>query len=198
DYAMVDPRFRVAETSRIPTSPGGRGDNNDPRFNNRQPGSSRFIYTGIGFAFAASEFIRATTPVAKINSITGFLAFEAGRRRDLRFNATFNVFKDRETLVGTGGAANFFFLEKVNGQRRRLRLRASLTTSWLGTRGLDPEGGVRIEEGLAITDDTRRFAQWPDKGHRISAGIRISEVLRLEGGRGDDRTTSKLFAEWAQ
>ena len=42
---MVDPRYRVLESSRIPTSPGGRGDNNDPRFNNRQPGSQRFIYT---------------------------------------------------------------------------------------------------------------------------------------------------------
>ena len=198
DYAVVDPRYRVLESSRIPTSPGGRGDNNDPRFNNRQPGSQRFIYTGIGLAFAASEFARATTPVAKINSITGFFAFEAGRRRDLRVNGTFNVFKDRETLIGAGGAANFFFLEKLNGQRRRLRLRASLTTAWLGVRGLDPEGGVRIEEGLALTDDTRRFVQWPDRGHRISAGIRFSEVIRTQSDRSDDRIVSKLFAEWAQ
>lgn len=198
EYVRVDPRFRITETSRIPTFPGGRPDNNDPRFNNRRPGNRRFIYTGVGIAIAASEFLNAETPGARVNSIAGFFAFEAGLRRDLRTTGTFSVFKDREVLVGAGAAANFFFLEKVNRQRRRLRLRASLTGAWLGTNGLDPRGGVRTEETLLLSDDTRQFGFWPDRGHRISGGIRFSQVRRLEAGQTDDRDSASVFAEWVQ
>ncbi len=198
EYVTIDPRYRLTEESRIPTSPGARGDNNDARFNNRRPGSRRFIYTGIGIGIAASEFANAETPGARWNSIAGFFAFEAGVRRDLRTTATFNIFKDRETLIGAGAASNVYFLEKVNRQRRRLRLRVALTGAWLGTSGLDPRGGVRVEETVTLSDDTRRFGFWPDRGHRISAGIRFSHVVRTEPGQTDDRHAAVFFADWVE
>jgi hypothetical protein len=194
----IDPRYRNTESSRIPTSPGGRGDNNDPRFNNRRPGNRRFIYTGIGVNVAASEFLTAETSAAKVNAFSGFFAFEAGLRRDLRYTGTFNIFKDRETLIGTGGAANFYFLEKVNRQRRRLRLRSSMSAAWLTDGGLDPAGGVRLQESLWLTDDTRKFGFWPDTGHRVQAGVRISQVVRTRRDRSDDRHDLSFFAEHTQ
>jgi hypothetical protein len=193
----LDPRARLLETSRIPTSPYNRGDNNDPLFNNRAPAQARFIYTGFGLEVAASEFATAQTAQARLNAISAFFAFEASRRRDLRRTGNFLIFKDAETIVGGTAAGNFYFGDKRNKQRRRLRLRLGASVAWLNTGGLDQAGGMRLIESVRLIDDTRKFGLWPARGHMIGGGVSISQTVRIDG-RTDHRYALDLDLGWAQ
>jgi hypothetical protein len=193
----LDPRARLVETSRIPTSPHNRGDNNDPLFNNRVPYQARFIYTGFGLEVAASEFATARTAQARLNAISTFFAFEASLRRDLRRTGNFVFFKDLETIVGGSAAGNFYFGDKRNRQRRRVRLRAGASVAWLNESGLDHAGGMRLIESLRIMDDTRKFSLWPERGHVLGGGISLSQTVRLDGST-DHRYALDLDFGWAQ
>lgn len=193
----LDPRARLVETSRIPTSPHNRGDNNDPLFNNRVPYQARFIYTGFGLEVAASEFATAQTAQARLNAISAFFAFEASLRRDLRRTGNFLIFKDAETIVGGTAAGNFYFGDKRNRQRRRVRLRAGASVAWLNESGLDHAGGMRLIESLRLMDDTRKFSLWPERGHVIGGGMSLSQTIRLDGST-DHRYALDLDFGWAQ
>lgn len=193
----LDPRSRLVEISRTPTSAVNRGDNNDPLFNNRSPGSARFIYTGIGLSVAASEVATATTPQARINAITAFFAFEASLRRDLRRSGNFLVFTDPETIFGGSAAANFYFGQKSNRQNRRLRLRVGASVSWLNQSGLDAAGGMRLIESIRLAHDTRKFLLWPERGHLIAGGVAVVQTVRLEGST-DHRYALDFDLGWAQ
>ncbi|TPV93951.1 MAG: hypothetical protein B7733_17725 [Myxococcales bacterium FL481] len=164
----LDPRFRLHEASRLGLASDQRGDNFDPRFNNRRPAKPRFLYTGLGLNLAASEFARATTSRARLNAVSGFAAFAGGRQRDLRRLATMRLFTDRVTAVGLGAGMNFYFLDKVNRRRRRLRLRLAFVGSSLKGANLDERGGVRLSQQIGLSDDTRRYSFWPEQGHRVS------------------------------
>ncbi len=193
----LDPRARLVETSRTPTSPVNRGDNNDPLFNNREPGSARFIYTGIGLSVAASELARAKTRQAQINAITAFFAFEASLRRDLRRSGNFLIFTDPETNVGGSAAANLYFGQKRNRQNRRLRLRVGASVAWLNQAGLDAAGGMRLVESIRISHDTRKFGRWPERGHLLAGGVGVSQTVRLDGST-DHRYALDFDLSWAQ
>jgi hypothetical protein len=193
----LDPRSRLVETSRTPTSPLNRGDNNDPLFNNRDPGSARFIYTGIGLSVAASELAAAETPEARLNAITAFFAFEASLRRDLRRSGNFLVFKDPETNIGGSAAINFYFGQKRNRQNRRWRLRAGASIAWLNQGGLDAAGGVRLIESVRVSHDTRKFARWPERGHLLGGGVALSQTVRTDGST-DHRHAFDVDFGWAQ
>lgn len=197
DVVRLDPRARLVETSRTPTSAVNRGDNNDPLFNNRQPGSARFIYTGIGLSVAASELATATTPEARLNAITAFFAFEASLRRDLRRSGNFLVFTDPETNVGGSAAANFYFGPKRNRQNRRFRLRVGGSVAWLNQGGLDAAGGVRLIESVRVSQDTRKFARWPERGYLLGGGIALSQTIRTDGST-DHRHAFDIDIGWAQ
>lgn len=170
----LDPRSRLVQTPQPPR------DNVDPRFDDRHPPQFRFIYTGAGFSVAASEFINASTFPARLNAISGFAAFEGSLRRDLRRTGHVLVSRNREANISVGAGANFWFGAKVNNQRRRGRVRLFSTASWLNDRSLDPRGGVRLVQTLAVLDDTRRFSWWPERGRRISAGLSTRQVVRLD------------------
>jgi hypothetical protein len=193
----LDPRARLVEISRTPTSAVNRGDNNDPLFNNRKPGSGRFIYTGVGLSVAASELATAKTAQARLNAVTAFFAFEASLRRDLRRSGNFLVFKDPETNIGGSAAGNFFFGQKRNRQNRRLRLRAGASLAWLNQGGLDAAGGVRLIESVRLSHDTRKFALWPERGHIITGGVGVSQTVRTDGSN-DHRYALDLDVAWAQ
>lgn len=193
----LDPRARLLETSRTPTSPLNRGDNNDPLFNNRAPGNARFIYTGIGLSVAASELATAKTAAARLNAITAFFAFEGSLRRDLRRSYNFLLFTDPETNVGGSAAANFYFGQKRNRQNRRLRLRAGVSMAWLNQGDLDAAGGMRLVESLRISHDTRKFARWPARGHLIAGGVAVSQTIRIDGST-DHRHALDFDLGWAQ
>jgi hypothetical protein len=193
----LDPRARLVETSRTPTSRLNRGDNNDPLFNNREPGSARFIYTGVGVSVAASELATASTSQARINAITAFFAFEASLRRDLRRSGNFLVFTDPETNVGGSAALNMFFGPKRNRQNRSWRLRTGASVAWLNQGGLDKAGGMRLIESVRFSHDTRKFALWPERGHLIAGGVSTSQTVRLDGS-SDHRYTLDFDLGWAQ
>jgi hypothetical protein len=193
----LDPRARLVETSRIPTGPLNRGNNNDPLFNNRWPAQARFIYTGFGLSVAASELATARTPQARINAISALFAFEASLRRDLRRTGNFLIFTDPETNVGGSAAGSFYFGDKRNRQRRRLRLRVGGTVAWLNTGGLDRRGGLRLIESVRLSHDTRKFTLWPESGHTITGGVSVSQTVRV-GGEDDHRYAINLDFGWAQ
>ncbi|MFO7562410.1 MAG: hypothetical protein R6X02_07180 [Enhygromyxa sp.] len=193
----LDPRARLVETSRTPTGPLNRGDNNDPLFNNRDPGSARFIYTGIGLSVAASELATASTSQARLNAITAFFAFEASLRRDLRRSGNFLVFTDPETIFGGSAAGNFYFGPKRNRQNRRLRLRVGGSVAWLNQTGLDAAGGIRLIESVRLSHDTRKFALWPSRGHLLAGGVAVSQTVRLDGST-DHRYALDFDFGWAQ
>ncbi len=175
----VDPRSRLEQEPQPPHA------NVDPRFNDRRPAAFRFLYTGVGVSFAASEFFNATTPAARFNALAGFASFEASLRRDLRRTGHLRVSRDRETNLGLGASVNFWFGDKVNNQRRRSRVRVSSLGSWLNESSLDPRGGVRLVNVVSLIDDTRRFGWWPERGHWLSATVSARDTLRVEGLTGD-------------
>lgn len=188
----LDPRKRLVQTAQEPR------ENVDPRFNDRTPPEFRFLYTGAGVSFAASEFFNSTTPAARFNAITGFAAFEGSLRRDLRRTGNVIIARDRETHVSVGAGANFWLGDKINPQRRRSRVRLFVTTAWLNDLSLDPRGGVRVSESLAFIDDTRRFAWWPERGHFISVSVTPRQTVRVDEGPNDHRYDLALGAEWTQ
>ncbi len=193
----LDPRARLVETSRTPTGAFNRGDNNDPLFNNRDPGSARFIYTGIGLSVAASELATASTRQAQLNAITAFFAFEASLRRDLRRSGNFLIFTDPETNVGGSASGSFLFGQKRNRQNRRMRLRVGASVSWLNRGGLDAAGGLRLVESLRLSHDTRKFVRWPERGHLIAGGVAISQTVRVDGD-DDHRYALDFDLGWSQ
>jgi hypothetical protein len=81
--------------------------------------------------------------------------------------------------------ANAWFGRKVNQQRRRARVRAFATGSWLNDRSLDPRGGVRLSESIALIDDTRSFGWWPERGRWLSATFGPRQIVRVDGGPAD-------------
>lgn len=188
----LDPRSRLVQ---IPQAPH---DNVDPRFNDRHPPLFRFLYTGAGFSLAASEFLNANTVAARFNAVTGFASFEGSLRRDLRATGHAQIFRDRETVIGGGIATNAWFGGKVNNQRRRARVRVGLTTSLLNAQSLDPRGGLRFIERVALVDDTRRFGWWPARGRLLSVGVSARHTLRVDGEGTDDRHDVIAGASWTQ
>lgn len=195
---LLDPRDRTVQRARFAAKPGRRRGNVDPRFDDRTPAKLRFLYSGFGFDVAASELSRATTPTARWNAISGFAAFEAGLQRDLRRTGTLIVAKDREAHLTLAGGLNSYFGGKRNPQYRRWRLRASVSGSWLTDRSLDPRDGVRLLEMLTLSHDTRRFAWWPERGHRIYGSVQASQVVRFDEDRTDDRFGLNTYVGWEQ
>lgn len=185
----IDPRTRTVQTPLAPHT------NVDPLFNDRHPRSFRFLYTGVGLSIAASEFLSARTATARLNAIAGFASFEGSFRRDLRRTGHVLVARDRETDIALGAGANFWFGDKINRQRRRARVRTFATIASLNGRSLDPRGGLRIIETLALVDDTRGFAWWPERGRLLSIGAVARHTLRLSGER-DHRHDFVLDAAW--
>ncbi|MCB9712869.1 MAG: hypothetical protein H6712_03385 [Myxococcales bacterium] len=175
----VDPRSRLLQQPQPPH------DNVDPRFDDRRPPQYRFLYTGAGVSIAASEFVNATTPASRFNAIAGFASFETSLRRDLRRTGHLLVSRDRETNLGLGASVNLWFGDKVNNQRRRSRVRLSLNGSWLNESSLDPRGGVRMTERVALVDDTRRFGWWPERGRWLSVSLTGRHTVRIDGLPGD-------------
>jgi hypothetical protein len=185
----LDPRQRLLETAQEPHA------NVDPLFDNRVPKAFRFLYTGVGLSIAASEFASAATATGRLNAITGFASFESSLRRDLRRTGHVLIARDRETDIALGAGANLYFGRKVNRQRRRARVRLFETVSLLNGRSLDPRGGVRIVERLALIDDTRGFAWWPEWGRALSVAMSARHTLRTEGVR-DHRHDLMFDAGW--
>lgn len=168
----IDPRARLLQTPQAPRA------NVDPRFDDRDPPQFRFLYTGVGFSFAASEFVNAATPAARFNAVSGFASFEASLRRDLRRTGHVQIFRDRETHVGGGAGTNLWFGRKVNNQRRRSRVRLFATAAYLNASSLDPRGGVRLSERVSLIDDTRRFGWWPERGRLLSVAVAARHTVR--------------------
>jgi hypothetical protein len=187
----LDPRTRTLEKALPPH------DNVDPLFDDRKPASFRFLYTGVGLSIAASEFLSAKTPTARLNAIAGFASFESSLRRDLRRTGHMLISRDRETDIALGAGANFWFGDKINNQRRRARVRTFATVALLNGRSLDPRGGVRVIETVALVDDTRGFYWWPERGHLLSIGMVARHTLRVQGEK-DDRHDFVFDASWAQ
>jgi hypothetical protein len=186
----LDPRNRLFEHARPPRT------NVDPRFDNRQPAQFRFLYTGAGLSVAASEFVNAATTAARFNAVTGFVSFEGSLRRDLRRTGHLLLLRDRETNVAVGGGANLWFGRKVNRQRRRARVRMFATTSWLNARSLDPRGGLRLSERVALIDDTRGFFWWPERGRSLGVGVTARQTIRVDEGPKDHRMDLAFDAGW--
>jgi hypothetical protein len=187
----LDPRARTLQTPRPPHA------NVDPLFNDRRPASFRFLYTGVGLSIAASEFLNAATATARFNAITGFALFEGSLRRDLRRTGHVQIARDRETDIAVGAGTNLWFGRKVNRQRRRSRVRLFETVALLNGRSLDPRGGLRLVENVAISDDTRAFGWWPERGRALSLALSARHTLRLEG-ENDDRHDLVIDADWVQ
>lgn len=185
----LDPRSRTRQIAR------GKRTNVDPLFDDRKPASFRFLYTGVGLSIAASEFLGARTPTARFNAISGFALFEGSLRRDLRRTGHVQVARDRETDVAVGAGTNLWFGAKVNRQRRRARVRLFETFALLNGRSLDPRGGVRLIESIAIADDTRGFGWWPERGRSIGLGVSARHTLRT-GGERDHRHDFVAIADW--
>jgi hypothetical protein len=170
----------------------------DPQFNNRWPASLRFLYTGAGLSVALSEFARASGVADKLAAVSAFASFEASLRRDLRRTGHLYLVHDRETHVGGEAGALFWFGAKSDQQRRRGRLSLFGSTEWLNESGLDPRGGVRLAESLAWTDDTRRFAWWPERGHRLRATLTSRQTVRTDGRPADSRYDLVAGVGWMQ
>ena len=194
----VDPRHRIVQTARIEPRVGARGDNMDPRFNDRVPKQPRFVYTGVGISVAASEFASAKTAMARLNAVSAFLAFEASLRRDMRRTGNFAIFTDRETVGGIAGTASFFFGAPRNRQRRRVALRTGGGVSWLNESGLDKERGLRLSQTLGLSHSTVKFGWWPSRGHVLDVGMNASEALDPSEDGGDLRVTLGWSAGWTQ
>jgi hypothetical protein len=197
----VDPRNRVVQTSRLPVGRFNRGNNNDALFNDRHPAKARFVYSGFGFAVAASEFRNALADEdygAAFNSLTLLAIFETSLRRDLRESFNFTVFSDRETWVGGGSALNLWFGEKRNLQRRRTRLRLGASGSWLTQSGLDRSGGLRLTESVGLYHDTRKYGVAPERGYSVGGSVTASQIIRLEPGQTDHRYSIDLDVGWSQ
>jgi hypothetical protein len=199
---QLDPRDRVVETAQPPA------ENVDPLFNNRRPKAARFLYTGAGLSIAASEFVAAETNAARFNAIAGFVSFEGSLRRDLRRTGHLLLMHNRENVVGADGGAVLRFGRKTNRRRRRIRVPVFGSVAWLTDRSLgslDDEGGVRVGQSLAITDDTRRFSWWPERGHRLSLSAGARQTLRVgttaegaDAGSEDNRYDLVVGAAWVQ
>ena len=191
DTVRVDPRQRLVQTPLEPS-------NVDPRFNDRNPPQFRFLYTGAGVSVAASEFVNAGTPAARFNAIAGFAAFEASLRRDLRRTGHVLVARDRESIIAVGSGVNLWWGKKANPQRRAGRVRLFVTGGYLSEGSLDPRGGVRLTERIAVIHDTRRFAWWPERGRRLSLGVMARQTLRDVDGAPDHRIDMAADAGWTQ
>jgi hypothetical protein len=187
----LDPRSRTLQTARPPH------DNVDPLFNDRKPASFRFLYTGVGLTIAASEFLNARTVTARFNAITGFALFESSLRRDLRRTGHVQIARDRETDIALGAGTNLWFGRKVTRQRRRARVRLFETVALLNGRALDPRGGLRLIETIALVDDTRTFGWWPERGRALGVSLSARHTLRTEGVR-DHRHDLEVDASWVQ
>lgn len=187
----LDPRRRLVQQAMPPN------DAVDPRFNDQRPRSFRFLYTGASLSVAASEFLRSGTAAQRFNAVTGYLAFEGSYRRDLRRTGHVTLARDRESHLLVGAAMNVWRGSKVNQQRRRFRIRGALEASWLSPRSLDPRGGMRWTERLSLVDDTRRFAWWPEIGHRLELAIAARQTWRTDGAM-DHRYDLQLEALWVQ
>jgi hypothetical protein len=194
----VDPRWRLTETSRHPPRPGARGDNADPRFNDRRPPDGRFLYTGVGGSLAVSEFLAASTPITRFNALSFFAAFEGSLQRDMRRTGSIVISKGRESILSAGGGASFYFGAPRNKQRRRVRLYGGMTGTLLSADSLDPVGGFRLQETLTLSDETRRFVWWPERGRRWWAAVTASHTLRIDRDRRDDRHALSFAAGWEQ
>lgn len=191
DSVRLDPRNRLVQTAIDP-------DNVDPLFNDRKPPQFRFLYTGAGLSIAASEFVNAATPIARINAVAVFVAFEASLRRDLRRTGRVLLGHNREEILSVGWGANQWFGRKRNQQRRRGRVGLFVDTSWLSEGSLDPRGGVRIAESLSIGHDTTRFAWWPERGHQIFGSVGARQTVRVDEGPGDHRMDLVFGTGWSQ
>ncbi len=187
----IDPRQRLVQSAIEPR-------NVDPRFNDRAPSQFRFLYTGAGLSIAASEFVNSTTPAARFNAISGFAAFEASLRRDLRRTGHVLVARDRESIVAVGSGVNLWWGKKANAQRRAGRVRMFFTGGWLSEGSLDPRGGVRLTERVALIHDTRRFSWWPERGRQLTLGVMARQVLRDVEGVADHRADVAADAQWVQ
>jgi hypothetical protein len=187
----LDPRTRTLETALPPH------DNVDPLFNDRKPPRFRFLYTGVGLSIAASEFLSAHTPTARLNAISGFAAFDSSLRRDLRRSGNLLISRDRETDIALGAGASLRFGAKVNNQYRRARVRLGGSVASLNGRSLDPRGGIRVIETLSLVDDTRGFYWWPERGHLLSIGMAARHTLRTTGVH-DNRHDLVFDAGWVQ
>lgn len=182
-HVRLDPRQRLVEhTSR----------NVDPKFDNRRPASFRFLFTGIDFSVSASELGAARSTSARLNAITGLVAFESSLRRDVRRTGHVLLSTDREAHLSVGLGANLWFGSLVNAQRRRARVRLFATTQLLNPESLDPVGGVRLIERVSVVDDTRRFTRWPERGHRLSAAIAARQIV----GQRDPYVDLLVDVEW--
>ncbi len=189
DAVRLDPRKRLVQTPMRP-------QNVDPVFNDRDKPQFRFLYTGAGLSVAASEFVNANTPAASFNAISGFAAFEASLRRDLRRTGHVLIARDRESLIAVGSGVNLWWGKKANPQRRRGRVRLFMTGGWLSDDSLDPTGGVRITERVSIIHDTRRFAWWPERGRALTLGVMARQTLRDREGDNDNRLDLAADAGW--
>lgn len=187
----VDPRARLVE------EPLARHRNVDPLFNNRAPASLRFVYTGFGLEVAASEFLAGQTPAARFQAVSGRVLFEFGRRRDLGPLGQFAVHRDRESAAAVGGGVSLFFGDKVNRRRRRSRVRLYAEVHSLTPRGLDQAGGLRFAQSAVISDDTRKFSLWPDRGRRLTLGVYAAETIRF-GQIRDHRYSMTFSGSWVQ
>lgn len=177
----IDPEGRLQEVARIPTRSWESSAQGDPRFNNRWPAARRFVYTGVYFNLALAEMLRAQTRKARLRGFSGFLSWEAGRKRDLRRMFYFSLAKGRESWI-SGMAGMYLQLgRKVSGNRRRWQLRGDLKLDWLSDGGLDPQGGLRFRQRLAAVHDTRRFRRTPATGHRLRATLSRSDLWLQEG-----------------
>lgn len=193
----LDPRARLVETSRIPTSAGNRGDNNDPLFNNRVPKQGRFVYAGFHLAFEASEFATAQTTQAKLSAVDAGFSFIASARRDVGRSARFGMFTSRETVVG--GDARFYVSlgPKRNRQYRRWTLAFGTSVSWLLAGGLDQAGGLRMVESAQLSHNTTKFSFWPERGHRVYGALAAAQTIRTDGAP-DHRFILQLDGGWRQ
>lgn len=70
------------------------------------------------------------------------------------------------------------------------------TTSWLNARTLDPRGGVRLSERIALIDDTRAFYWWPEKGRSLGLGMTARQTIRVDDGPKDHRFDLAFDAGW--
>lgn len=187
----LDPRRRLVQTPQPPR------DDVDPMFNDRTPPAFRFLYTGASLSIAASEFLRSTGAARRFNAVSGYLAFEASLRRDLRRTGNVTLARDRESHLSVGTSTSFWWGRRVNQQRRRTRLRVYVDTSWLSTRSLDPVGGVRLMERISLIDDTRQFSWWPEQGHRLEFSVGARQVWRTDGA-DDHRYDLVIDGGWTQ
>jgi hypothetical protein len=173
-------------------------DNVDALYNDRRPPQFRFLYTGAGLSIAASEFVNAARPIARLNAVAAFISFEASLRRDLRRNGRVLLGHNREEILSVGWGANQWFGRKRNQQRRRGRVGLFVDTSWLSEGSLDPRGGVRVAESLSIGHDTTRFAWWPERGHQVGGSVGARQTWRIDDGPADHRMDLVFDAGWSQ